>query len=132
MKSATHYWLLKTEPSEYSIDHLIKDKKTLWEGVANPQAKSFLKQFRPGDAVFIYHTGKEKAVVGTAIILREASDQSPVPTIGNAQRLKNQTTLKELKTEKSFQDFLLIRQSRLSVMPVPEKIAAFLLAKNKE
>src|SRR5688500_16342095 len=67
-----NYWLVKTEPDSYSWSDLVKDKKTIWDGVRNFQARSHLKKMEKGDVVFIYHTGDEKAVVGTAQVSKAA------------------------------------------------------------
>ena len=118
-----NYWLLKTEPGSYSWSDLVKDKKTVWDGVRNFQARSHLKKMEKGDVVFIYHTGDEKAVVGTAQVSKAAY---PDPKDGEwvvieltaGKALKNPVTLAQIKADKRLSDMVLVRASRLSVQPV--------------
>ncbi|MBI4429645.1 MAG: EVE domain-containing protein [Ignavibacteriales bacterium] len=118
-----NYWLLKTEPSTYSYADLVKEKKTVWNGVMNPVALRNIGLMKKGDLAFIYHTGDEKAVVGLAEII---SDPYPDPKdksltiidVKPRMKLQRPVTLAEIKAEKMFKDFLLVRISRLSVMPV--------------
>ena len=118
-------WLFKEEPTQYSFDDLVKDKKTAWSGVKNPLAQKHLRSIRRGDRIFYYHTGKEKAVVAIA---KAASDAYPDPADKSGKlfvvdvvpdkALSRPVTLAEIKADKSFADFPLVRISRLSVMPV--------------
>ncbi len=120
------YWLLKSEPNDYSYDDLERDGGTYWDGVKNNLALKYLRQVRTGDSALIYHTGKEKAVVGIA---RVTSDPYPDPEAGDPklevfdlepeQRLARSVTLKEIKAEPAFEGFALVRLPRLSVMAVP-------------
>jgi len=120
-------WLLKTEPSTYSWDDLVRDKRTTWDGVANPTALKNIRSMKKGDLAFIYHTGDEKAAVAIAEI---ASDPYPDPKdkTGKAtvidlkpkSKLAKPVTLATIKADKAFQGFELIRIGRLSVVPVPE------------
>lgn len=119
-------WLFKTEPDTYSFETLIKDKKTAWNGVRNFQARNFLKECSKGEFALIYHSGKDKAVVGVARILKEAYPE-PDPKkpgdwvqldIGYALKLKKPVPLAQLKSTSSLKNLLLIKQSRLSCMPV--------------
>ncbi|HWP48277.1 MAG TPA: EVE domain-containing protein [Candidatus Limnocylindrales bacterium] len=122
-----HYWLLKTEPDEYSYDDLEKDGKTIWDGVSNNLALKYLRQIRQGDLAFIYHTGNEKALVGIAEII---SDPYPDPSRQNQklvvvdvkprERLPRSVSLVEIKNRPEFADFELVKLPRLSVMPVTE------------
>ena len=110
------YWLFKSDPDTYGYDHLEKDKQTVWDGVANPVAMRNLRACKKGDSLFIYHTGDEKAIVGLAEIVKEGQ----TPEIKAKGRLKKPVTLAEVKAKKEFADFALVRQSRLSVMPVTD------------
>ncbi len=118
-------WLFKTEPTAYSFDRLEREKKTTWDGVKNPVARKHLGGVKRGDLVFIYHTGDEKAVVGTAKALSDAypdpsaSDpKAAVVDIAPVERLARPVTLAELKARPSLASFPLVRLPRLSVMPV--------------
>jgi predicted RNA-binding protein with PUA-like domain len=121
-----NHWLLKTEPSTYSFDRLLKEGKTTWDGVRNNLALLHLRAMKEGDRVLIYHSGGEKAVVGTARILKAAypdpSQDDPklvVVDVGPEAKLAQPVPLTAIKAEPSFKDLPLIRMSRLSVMPVP-------------
>jgi predicted RNA-binding protein with PUA-like domain len=121
-------WLLKEEPEHYSYDQLEKDRKTVWAGVRNPLAQKHLRSIRKGDRIFYYHTGKEKAVVGVA---HAAGDAYPDPNdktgklyvvdVVADKKLPRPVTLAEIKADRAFADFPLVRMSRLSVMPVADK-----------
>src|SRR3954452_24482332 len=120
-------WLFKEEPSNYSFDAFVKDKKTTWSGVKNPVAQRNLASVRKGDRVFYYHTGDEKSVVGIAKALGDAypdpddaSGKAFVVDIGPVRKLARPVTLKEIKADRAFADFPLVRISRLSVMPVTD------------
>jgi predicted RNA-binding protein with PUA-like domain len=121
-------WLVKEEPENYSFDQFVADGSTVWSGVRNPVAQKNLRAMKKGDRVFFYHTGKEKAVVGTA---RVAAPAYPDPKDANGKlvvvelvpdkKLKRPVTLKEIKDAGRFADFALVRIPRLSVMPVTEE-----------
>jgi predicted RNA-binding protein with PUA-like domain len=124
----TAYWLLKTEPHTFSIEQLKKDEKTPWNGVRNFQARNFLKQMKADDQVLIYHSAEksgEKGVVGLGRVIREAY---PEPTndgrewvqvdIEFVKKFTGIATLEEIKKQKKLENILLLKQSRLSVMPV--------------
>jgi predicted RNA-binding protein with PUA-like domain len=118
-------WLFKEEPSNYSFDALVKDKKTVWSGVKNPLAQKHLRSVRKDDRIFYYHTGDEKSVVGIAKALGDAytdpgdkAGKAAVVDVGPVKKLPRPVTLKEIKADASFKDFALVRISRLSVMPV--------------
>ena len=120
-------WLVKEEPSNYSFDALRKDGKTLWSGVRNPLAQKHLRSMQTGDAVFYYHTGSEKAVVGIAKVAgrphpdpADPSGRSYVVEIAHVKRLPRPVTLAEIKADGFFADFVLTRMPRLSVMPVTD------------
>lgn len=123
---APSYWLLKTEPETYSFGRLWKDKRTNWCDVRNFQARNFLKSIRKGDTTVIYHSGEEKAVVGVAECVKEgypdinAEDGKEWVQIDIApvRELANPVTLATIKSSAALKDIPLIRQSRLSVMPI--------------
>jgi predicted RNA-binding protein with PUA-like domain len=120
-------WLFKEEPTHYSFDALVKDKRTVWSGVKNPLAQKHLHAVKRGDRIFYYHTGDEKAVVGVAEALgnaypdpADASGKQAVVDVGPVSKLPRPVTLAEIKADKAFADFALVRISRLSVMPVSD------------
>ena len=120
-------WLFKEEPTHYSYDELVKDKKTMWSGVKNPLAQKHLRSVRKGDRIFYYHTGDEKAVVGICKALGDAyadpgdkSGKGSVVDVAPVQKLGRPVTLAEIKADSSFRDFPLVRISRLSVMPLSD------------
>ena len=120
-------WLVKEEPTHYGWDALVKDKKAVWSGVRNALAQRHLRSITKGDRIFYYHTGDEKAVVGVA---RALSDPYPDPEdksgkyvavdIAPVKRLLRPVTLAEIKADRAFKDFPLVRIARLSVMPVSD------------
>jgi predicted RNA-binding protein with PUA-like domain len=118
-------WLFKEEPSHYSFDALVKDKRTVWSGVKNPLAQKHLHTVKRGDQIFYYHTGDEKAVVGIAQALGDAypdpndkSGKHAVVDVAPVRPLERPVTLAEIKADPAFASFALVRISRLSVMPV--------------
>ena len=120
-------WLFKEEPSNYSFDAFAKDGSTVWSGVKNPVAQRNLRSVKKGDAVFYYHTGDEKSVVGIAKASRDAypdpkdkAGKAFVVDIVPVKKLARPVTLKEIKADAFFADFALVRISRLSVMPVTD------------
>lgn len=123
---ASQYWLFKSEPEVYSFADLTRDGKTNWDHVRNFQARNFLKQVRKGDEAFIYHSNDDRAVVGIAKCVREgyadidADDGKEWVQIDLApvKPLKNPVTLATLKAAPELKDLLLIRQSRLSCLPL--------------
>ena len=124
------YWLLKTEPEEWSWEQQIKegDKGIEWNGVRNFQATKNLKNMKVGDKCFFYHTGKIKSIIGVAEVIKEAfldkSDKTRkfVSVLVRAEdALVKPVTLKEIKNDKFFKEFTLVKQSRLSVMAVDIK-----------
>lgn len=122
-------YLLKTEPGEYSFSDLERDKTTVWDGVTNPVALKNLRGMQKGDELVIYHTGDEKRTVGTASVVSvDASDpKSPRVSIKAGKPLAP-TTLAEIKANKLFSDSPLVRQGRLSVVPLNEAQYRFLTA----
>jgi predicted RNA-binding protein with PUA-like domain len=121
-------WLVKEEPEHYSFDQFVKDGSTVWSGVRNPVAQRNLRSMKKGDRVFYYHTGKEKAVIGTAKVTTAAypdpndkSGKLVVVELAPDKKLKRPVTLAEIKASGRFPDFALVRIPRLSVMPVTEE-----------
>ena len=124
------YWLLKTEPEEWSWQQQVKsgDKDITWNGVRNFQAAKNLKNMKLGDKCFFYHTGKEKRIVGIVKVTKEAfidktdKTQKFVSIIVKAvSHLKREVSLQEIKKDKDFADLALVKQSRLSVMQIDLK-----------
>ncbi len=113
-------YLLKTEPTVYSFANLQRDKATIWDGVTNPAAVKHLREMQPGENLLIYHTGDEKAAVGTATVVSvDASDpKMPLVKIKVGKALAKPVTLAEIKAHKLFADSPLVRQGRLSVVPL--------------
>jgi predicted RNA-binding protein with PUA-like domain len=116
-------YLLKTEPSTYSFADLQREGTTTWDGVSNPVAVKNLRAMKRGDKLVIYHTGDEKRVVGTASVMSvDASDtKNPRIEIKAGKPLSRQHTLTELRSEPTFADSPLLRQSRLSVVPLTDE-----------
>jgi predicted RNA-binding protein with PUA-like domain len=118
-------WLLKTEPAEYSYDDLEREKRGRWDGVRNPVALGNLSAMRKGDRVLVYHTGGERAVVGTAEVVREAypdpkakNERLVVVDVEPRGRLARPVSLAEIKAMAEFAQSPLVRQGRLSVVPI--------------
>jgi predicted RNA-binding protein with PUA-like domain len=122
-------YLLKTEPSTYSFADLQKEGTTVWDGVANPVAVKNLRGMKPGDRLVIYHTGDEKSVIGTAAVVSvDVSDEkNPRVTIKSGKALGKQHTLAEMKANAKFKDSPLVRQSRLSVVPLTDEQYSFVV-----
>lgn len=120
------YWLLKSEPGDYSFEDLERKKRAVWDGVENPLALKHMRQARPGDRALFYHTGKEKAIVGIARVESAAyrdpekeDERLVVFELSPLERLPRPVTLSRIKSETRFRDWELVRLPRLSVMPVP-------------
>lgn len=113
-------YLLKTEPTVYSFANLQRDKQTVWDGVTNPAAVKHLREMKPGEGLVIYHTGDEKAAVGTATVVSvDPSDpKTPLVKIKVGSAIAKPKTLAEIKAHKLFADSPLVRQGRLSVVPL--------------
>jgi predicted RNA-binding protein with PUA-like domain len=125
------YFLAKTDPDTYSIGDLEREHKTAWDGVTNPQAVRTIREMRPGDCIFLYHSGGISAVVGMAIVRSESrpdpkNPKSAVVDLEFAGRLDPPVTLAEIKQSKQFDDWALVRQGRLSTMAAPEKFVAWM------
>ena len=129
------YFLAKTDPETYSIDQLEKEKRTSWDGVNNPQAVRAIREMKPGDKVFIYHSGGLSAVVGLAKVASEPKDdpKNPKSVVADFEylgRIDPPVTLAEIKQSKLFDDWALVRQGRLSTMAAPEKFVEWMRKKN--
>lgn len=119
-------WLLKSDPETYGYADLERDKRTVWDGVRNPQALKYLGQMKKGDQVFVYETGDDKQIVGLAEVTKEAypdpKQKDPkllVIEVQAKERVPKPVTLAQVKADPAFAEFQLVRMSRLSVMPVP-------------
>lgn len=126
-----NYFLAKTDPDTYDIDQLERDRKTVWDGVTNPQAVRAIREMRPGDRIFIYHSGGHAGIVGLARVISEPRDdpkqpKSAVVDIEYAGRIDPPVTLAEIKQTKLFEDWALVRQGRLSTMAVPAGFVTWL------
>ena len=125
----TQYWLFKTEPDTYSFETLKKEKKTAWNGVRNFQARNFLRQCKKDDYALIYHSGKERSVVGVVRIIKEAYAEVDPKKPGEwvqldvaySFALTEPVGLEIIKKTPALKTLPLIKQSRLSCMPVGEK-----------
>jgi predicted RNA-binding protein with PUA-like domain len=119
------HWLVKSEPFKYSWEKFNKDGRTFWDGVRNYQARNNLREMNEGDLVLFYHSNEGKNVVGIAQVVKEAY-QDPttddtnwvVVDLSPVEALKNPVSLEQIKAEQSLKDISLIRQGRLSVMPL--------------
>lgn len=125
----TNYWLCKQEPSTYNIEQLKKEKTTVWDDVHNNLALKHMTQMKKGDLAFFYHTGDEKQVVGIMEIIsnpypnpKEKNPRFVVMDVKYKKHLDSPVTLTQIKTNKKFKGWELLRISRLSVMPVPSQI----------
>lgn len=122
-------YLLKTEPSTYSFADFQRDKETIWDGVSNPVALKNLRAMTSGDRLVLYHTGDDKSAVGAAtVVSADVSDpKNPRVTIKAGKPLPKPVSLAEIKSHKLFADSPLVRQGRLSVVPLTDKQYDFLL-----
>ena len=121
-------YLLKTEPTVYSFSNLHRDDTTIWDGVTNPVALKNLRGMKPGETLVIYHTGDEKSAVGTApVVSVDANDpKNPQVRIKAGKPVSKPVTLAEIKSNKLFADSPLVRQGRLSVVPLTDAQHKFL------
>lgn len=123
------YWLLKTEPDSYRWDDLVRDRRTAWDGVSNALALKHIRSMKKGDLALIYHTGGERAAVGIAQVAsapypdpKEGDEKLVVVDVKPKKKLDRPVTLSEIKADKAFEGFDLLRIGRLSIVPVPEKM----------
>jgi predicted RNA-binding protein with PUA-like domain len=126
-----NYFLAKTDPDTYSIDDLEREKRTAWDGVTNPQAVKAIRSMRPGDRVFVYHSGGVSGVVGLATVRSAPRDdpknpKSAVVDLEFGGRIEPPATLAEIKQSGRFADWALVRQGRLSTMSAPEEFVAWM------
>lgn len=121
-------YLLKTEPSVYSLNDLEREGETVWDGVTNPVALRFLRGMKPGEKLVIYHTGDERTAVGTAKVVSVDAEnpKAPVVRIKMGAPLETPHTLAEIKAHKLFADSPLVSQGRLSVVPLTDAQYAWL------
>jgi predicted RNA-binding protein with PUA-like domain len=120
-----NYWLLKTEPETYSWEDLVRDKKGVWDGVRNFQARKNLNAMAKGDYALIYHTGDVKAIVGISTVMKGPYPEPKSPDwvavdLAPDKPLKNPVTLARVKQDKSLQKMMLVKAARLSVQPVTQ------------
>ena len=121
-------WLFKTEPDNYSYADLERDGQTMWDGVENNLALKYLREVKTGDSALIYHTGSERCIVGVAEVVRGYyvnpdfdNDKLAVCDVAAREALETPITLKQIKAEPKLADWALVRNSRLSVVPVTEQ-----------
>ena len=134
-----NYWLVKSEPCKYSWDQFVKDKRTYWDGVRNYQARNNLNAMKKGDMVLFYHSNEGLAVVGIARVVKEAyqdrttEDQRwVVVDLEPVETLQHPVTLIDMKQDKRLQNIGLIRQGRLSVMPLTQEEFTAIVAKGRD
>lgn len=125
------YFLTKTDPQTYSLENLERDQTTTWDGVRNAQAVRVIQSMQPDDDILVYHSQGEAAIVGLARVISEPrpdahESKSWVVDVAFVRRLNRSVTLREIKESHLFDDWLLVRQSRLSTMSVPETFVAWL------
>jgi len=120
-----NYFLVKSEPFKYSWDQFLKDKQTFWDGVRNYQARNNLKDMKKGDLVLFYHSNEGKEVVGIAKVVKESyqdpttsDDRWVVVDLAPLEALKQAVSLQTIKEDELLKDTALVKQSRLSVMPL--------------
>jgi predicted RNA-binding protein with PUA-like domain len=123
-----NYWLLKSEPSTWSWDDQSKVKKEMWDGVRNYQARNNLMKMKKGDLCFFYHSVNEKKIIGIVEVVKEhypdptdITNKFVVVDIKTKKKLKNSVSLKQIKSQKKLSHLALIKQSRLSVMPIDKE-----------
>ncbi len=114
------HYLLKTEPDAYSFTNLERDGETVWDGVTNPTAVKHLREMKPGDGLIIYHTGDERQAVGTAAVVSVdgANPKTPVVRIKAGKKIDTPHSLASIKENRLFADSPLVKQGRLSVVPL--------------
>lgn len=128
-------WLIKSEPDVYSYDDLVRDARTDWSGVTNPAAQKHMRAIAKGDEILFYHTGSEKRIAGLAKVVKAAYPDPAKPftlasgepkfvlfDLAPAKKATKDCTLSDIKADKKFEGYALIREPRLSVMPVPPKL----------
>ncbi len=133
-----NYFLAKTDPETYSLEDLEREQQTVWDGVHNAQAVRAIKEMQPGDEVLIYHSQGQSAIVGVARAVsvarpdpNDATAKSWVLDLAFVRKLPQPITLQEIKASHQFDDWSLVRQSRLSTMSVPPAFIEWLKAQNR-
>jgi predicted RNA-binding protein with PUA-like domain len=128
------YWLLKTEPDCYSWDDLTRDKTAVWDGITNALALKHIRTMKKGDLALVYHTGDERAAIGIAEVKsapypdpKESDDRLAVVDVKIKKKLPQPVSLAVIKADKAFEGWDLLRNGRLGVVPVPEKMWARVL-----
>lgn len=123
-----NYWLVKSDPETYSWDNMTKDKRTFWDGVRNYQARNYMKEMKLGDLVFFYHSQSDKSIVGITKVIKEHypdpttdDDRWVVVDLEVVQTLSNPVTLEQIKQNPVLSNLPLVKQQRLSVMPITEE-----------
>ena len=127
-KAKKQYWLVKSEPFKYSWDKFVEDGSTYWDGVRNYQARNNLRAMKKGDQVFFYHSNEGLEIVGIARVIKEhyqdpttEDERWSVVDLKPVRKLKRAISLEEIKGDERLQEIALVRQSRLSVMPIREE-----------
>jgi predicted RNA-binding protein with PUA-like domain len=128
------YFLAKTDPETYPVEQLERDGQTVWDGVRNPQALRAIRDMKSGDRVFVYHSMGEAAVVGLADVVGDGRDHPKNPKLAVADfrfrgRIDPPVTLREIKESGLFNDWALVRQSRLSTMRAPDEFVKWIKSK---
>lgn len=128
------YWLVKTEPEEYSFNDLLKEGKVIWDGIRNYQARNNLRKMKKRDLVLVYHSGKLKEIVGIAEVVKEhypdPKDKTKVWCVVELvpfKKLLKPLTLSQIKSKQILSNMPMLRQSRLSVMPITQKEFQFIV-----
>ena len=122
------YWLLKSEPEAWSWDNQVKEGKSMWEGVRNYQARNNLKEMKKNDLCFFYHSVTQRSIIGIVKVVKEhypdptdKTERFVVVDVKTTKKLKNPVSLEQIKGNPKLKDIALIKQSRLSVMPIKKK-----------
>lgn len=128
------YFLAKTDPETYAVEQLERDGQTVWDGVRNPQALRAIRDMKPGDRVFLYHSMSDAAIVGLADVVGGGRDDPNNPKLAVADfrfrgRIDPPVTLREIKESHLFDDWALVRQSRLSTMRAPDEFVKWMKSK---
>jgi predicted RNA-binding protein with PUA-like domain len=133
------FWLLKTEPDCYSWDDLLRDKKTVWDGVSNALALKHIRAMKKGDQALIYHTGDERTALGIAEITsdpypdpKSEDERRAVVDLKPKRRLAHGVSISDIKADPTFADWVFLRIGRLGVVPVPEKMWKRILSLSEE
>jgi predicted RNA-binding protein with PUA-like domain len=128
------YFLAKTDPETYPVEQLERDGRTVWDGVRNPQALRAIRDMKPGDRVFLYHSMGDASIVGLAEVVAGGRDDPRNPKLAVADfqfrgRIDPPVTLREIKESHLFDDWALVRQSRLSTMHAPDEFVTWMQSK---